>query len=177
MNIKIYNNMQLCLVHHEGEVKSNISTLQNGRQLSSSYKVDNISLGDLSTLDSLIERIKSDCKIKIDELSLKLQSTKSSDYSEQYEADVLNLKCRIQTVAKRLSEADLEFEDESFKNRLHELGELKKQLGSFKNEYTDDARKRNGTIKYDIKKLESERDRKLQLLDLELMERIIRGEV
>lgn len=176
MEIKIYNNMQLCLVHHEGEVKSNISTLQNGKQLSSSYKVDTTNLKDLSNLDSLIEKIKSDCEIKIDELKLKLQSTKPSDYSEQYEADVLNLKIRIQTVAKRLSEADLEFEDESFKNRLHELGELKKQLGSFKNEYTDDARKRNGMIKYKIRELESDMARKLQLLDLDLMEKVIRGE-
>ena len=98
------------------------------------------------------------------------------DFTEENERDILSLKKRIQTVAQRLSEADLENEDESFGNRLHELGQLKKQLGSFKNEYKDDARKKNGTVKYNIRQEEIAMNYELSLLDLDMLDKTLKGE-
>ena len=109
-------------------------------------------------------------------ISLKQTLVSVGDFTEENERDILSLKKRIQTVAKRLSEADLENEDESFGNLLHELGQLKKQLGSFKNEYKDEARKKNGTIKYNIKQEEIAMNHELALLDLELLDKVMKGE-
>ena len=156
MNIKIYKSGVpiLCIVLHEGEESSTISYVEKSTavtsklQLSKPYTTSNKNLFDIGGLDELRNEITEKYTGKITTLKQTLVSV--GDFTEENERDILSLKKRIQTVAKRLSEADLENEDESFKNRLHELGELKKQLGSFKNEYKDEARKKNGTVKYNI---------------------------
>ena len=182
MNIKIYvsGTPRLCIVLHEGEESSTIACLEKSisitgkLQLSKPYTTDNKYLLSANGLDEFRDRITKKYTDKIEALKQMLVST--GDFTEENERDILSLKKRIQTVAKRLSEADLENEDESFKNRLHELGELKKQLGSFKNEYKDEARKKNGTVKYNIRQEEVAMNYELSLLDLDILDKTLKGE-
>lgn len=182
MNIKIYKSgvPRLCFVLHEGEESSTISYIEKSisitgkLQLSKPYTTNNKTLFDVSELDELRNGITKKYVENID--ALKKTLVQVGDFTEENERDILSLKKRIRTVAKRLSEADLVNEDESFKNRLHEIGELKKQLGSFKNEYKDDARKKNGTVKYNIKQEEIKMNYELSLLDLELLDKSLKGE-
>lgn len=186
MNIKIYNSnndfYNLCIVLHEGEEKSTITRLERcgygktNHILRNCETIQNEKILDLETLPKIRLKLIEKFKVEIDKKKEKLVSTKASDYSDEYNKDVLSLKKRIQTVAKRLSECDLEFEDADFNNRLHELYQMKKQLGSFANEYTENARKKNGSVKYEIKQLEKERDRRLDLLDMSLFEKVLKGE-
>jgi hypothetical protein len=176
MNIQIYNNTCLCVIIAGFGDKSIITPFENKSSIK--YKnveislgqpitVDNNLLQDLSFLDGLIESVKYQHQLEIDSLKLKMVSTRAEDYSEEYNNDLNDLKLRIQIVAKRLSECDLQFEDERYGNLLHELGKLKKQLGSYKNEYTDEARRKNSSIKYEIRQVETLRDNRLRLLDLD----------
>lgn len=185
MEIKIYNKTNLCFVFKQGEEKSIITIMERlisardtdvPMKLSASTIVDSSMLSDLSELNKIVGNIFAKYNPKIEELESKLMSTKAADYGEEYSKDIYSLKKRIQTVAKRLSEADLENEDESFKNRLHELGELKKQLGSFKNDWVDIARKTNGRIKHDIAEIKRVMYWELMYLDLEVMEKLIGGD-
>lgn len=182
MNIKIYESgiPRLCIVLHEGEESSTITYLEKSisitgkLQLSKPYTTSNGYLLNTDKLDKLRDRIIKKYTDKIEALKQMLVST--GDFTEENERDILSLKKRIQTVAQRLSEADLENEDESFGNRLHELGQLKKQLGSFKNEYKDDARKKNGTVKYNIRQEEIAMNFELSLLDLDMLDKTLKGE-
>lgn len=185
MNIKIYNNgnkNHLCLVLHENDTTSLISFIEiyssvKRFRLSAGINVMNSMLLDVSLLDTIRSNIVKYYDNKISELKSKFKSTNASDYSDEYLKDVMSLKVRIQKVAKRLSECDLEFEDETFGNYLHELYQLKKQLGSFANEYTSDARKINGKIKYDIKTIEAEEYITLGVLDLDILDKILKDKL
>ena len=182
MNIKIYESgiPRLCIVLYEGEQSSTITYVEKSMsitgklQLSKPYTTDNKYLLGADGLDGFRDKIAKKYTYKIDALKQTLVSTR--DFTEENERDILSLKKRIQTVAQRLSEADLENEDESFGNRLHELGQLKKQLGSFKNEYKDDARKKNGTVKYNIRQEEIAMNYELSLLDLDMLDKTLKGE-
>ncbi len=179
MNIKVYDNQRLCLVLYEDVVSSTICMLeigsnQNTFKLSYPKSVKNSLISDISNIDNLKKLINKSYDENTEKLRAQLVSTNASDYSEEYNNDVLNLKARIKTVAKRLSESDLENEDESFGNLLTEIWQLKKQLGSFANEYTQDARKKNGTIKYKIRELEKSRERELGLLDLNVLDNALK---
>ena len=182
MNIKIYKEadwVRLCVVIYESKEDSVITSLRRPIitrnlpvELDTPKLVDNSLLYDID--DSLaVSRLEvlNKYNTKITELESKLVNTK--DFNDEHERDVFSLKKRIQTVAGRLSEADLDNEDESFGNLLYELGQLKKQLGSFKNEYKDIARKQNGTIKYEISKIRKEMDFKLALLDLDMLYEVV----
>lgn len=177
MEVKIYNNYVLCLVLNKGETHSTIIQLDRaglgGYKLNYSSYVENSKLKDLKCLDKIRQEIILNCENEVNKLKSNLVSTNASDYTDEYNRDIMNLKKRIKTLAYRLSECDIEFEDERFVNLLHEIYQSKKQLGSFANEYTSDARKKNGTIKYKIKQEEHDRDKKLALLDLDLMKKVI----
>ena len=182
MTIKIYKSgaPRLCIVLHEGKESSTISYVEKSiaitgkLQLSKPYLANNNNLFDIGGLDELRIEITEKYISKITALKQTLVSV--GDFTEENERDILSLKKRIQTVAKRLSEADLVNEDKSFGNLLHELGQLKKQLGPFKNEYKDDARKKNGTVKYNIRQEEIAMNYELSLLDLELFSKALKGE-
>ena len=182
MNIKIYNGRipRLCFVLHEGKESSTIIYLEKSLaitgklELSRPYTRSNKDIFDTEELENLRNIVINKYTGKIDALKQTLVSTR--DFTEENERDILSLKKRIQTVAQRLFESDLENEDESFGNRLHELGQLKKQLGSFKNEYKDDARKKNGTVKYNIRQEEIAMNYELSLLDLDMLDKTLKGE-
>lgn len=167
---------------YEGETTSTISFLEISQsvkrfRLSAGISVINSKLLDVSLLDTIRYTASKGFDDRILELKSKLKSTNASDYSEEYLKDIMSLKFRIQKVARKLSECDLEFEDETFGNYLHELYQLKKQLGSFANEYTSDARKINGKIKYDIKQIEGEKYLTLGVLDLDILDKILKDKL
>jgi len=182
MNIKIYKDSQLCIVLYEDALVSTIVGIEranNSRishRLSSSKTVKSLDLKGISYIEELKQLIIEKYESQIEELKSNFVSTKPSDYSDEHNRDIKALKKRIQTVAKRLSEADLTNEDETFNNYLHEVYQLKKQLGSFANEYTAIARKTNGTIKYKIREVESIKSRELSLLDLGILNRVLKNE-
>jgi hypothetical protein len=177
-SIKIYSKDKLCVVLHEGEEKSVVSFVERGSfagryRLSVASLVDNNRLLGLSELESIVAEITSQHNETIKALEVKLQPTDSNSHKESYDADVLSLKNRIKTVAGRLSKCDLEHEDESFGNYLHEIWQLKKQLGSYKNEYTGIARKANSRVKYDIRQENIRYFEDITLLDGNLVYEIL----
>jgi hypothetical protein len=177
-DIKIYENKRLCVVIHEGVDKSTVGILETKGimdlyVLSVSTLVDNSKLLDLSELEGIKQSLTLQHENTISALRDKLQPTDANSHKESYDADVLSLKNRIKTVAGRLSKCDLGHEDESFGNYLHEIWQLKKQLGSYKNEYTEISRKANGKVKYNIRQEEVAFFRRMALLDVNLVYEIL----
>ena len=135
------------------------------------YKVNKERILDISLLDSIIIELKENYEKNKIEIESKLVSTKASDYNDMVEKDKFDLKMRIKKVAKRLSEEDMEFESDydysNFENELKEICRMKKTLYSYKNNYVSEARKTNGVVKYELRKLDAEYKKQQKVLDLE----------
>lgn len=80
----------------------------------------------------------------------KIRKVTAEEKIREFTTKYTELKQRINTVAKGILFAQ---DDCDFENNLKEICQLKKQLFSIKLECADEIRKRNGEIKYNIKKL------------------------
>ena len=131
-----------------------------------SYKtIYNIALDNirpLSNKEDIVNEIKEFYNKQIADYESKIKSVKRGDYEDEIVEKYCNLKQEIINTAKHMIEAK---DDVDFENKLKAICEKKKQLYTIKCDGIVSARKQNGAIKYNIKKLVNERDFCIENLD------------
>lgn len=122
------------------------------------YNIPSFCIGSISILDEEIEKINERYKYLIDEEKKKLKTVSQVEKDEQRKLVFNNTKQRIIRNCEWLTTKDIDEED--FINRVKEIANLKKQLFSpNKLPCMDEIHKYNGTIKYNIRQLENERNK------------------
>lgn len=152
------------LLTHRGMVvsKNNDNTYNilyfNGCSTNISYNVPSFRIDDISMIDEEVEKINERYKYLIDEEKKKLKTVSQVEKDEQRKLVFNNTKQRIIRNCEWLTTKDIDEED--FINRVKEIANLKKQLFSpNKLPCMDEIHKYNGTIKYNIRQLENERNK------------------
>jgi len=103
-------------------------------------------------------------KLLADEKS-KLKSISQIEKDKEKLENFNNIKYRIIRNCEWLIKSDLD--DEDFINRVKEISNLKKQLFNQKLECVDEIRRYNGTIKYNYREIERERNKLLKCISNE----------
>lgn len=138
-----------------------IATVINRNYIKPITEIDNEKDAIFNTYNNLIEKEK--CKLKT-----VLKEEKDKEKIERFN----NIKQRIIRNCEWLLHNDID--DEDFVNRVKEISNLKKQLFSpEKLQCISEIHRYNGTIKYNIKELQRERDSILnRLSDENIMNRL-----
>lgn len=100
-------------------------------------------------------------KLLADE-KLKLKSISRIEKDKEKLENFNNIKHRIIRNCEWLIKSDLD--DEDFINRVKEIANLKKQLFTQKLECVDEIHKYNGTVKFNYRQIEKERDKLLNCI-------------
>lgn len=128
--------------------------------------VENDDIILLSEFDNIIKSFTEHKDNEINVLKGKIKSTDLKDYSEEMDKSYKKIKNQIIRTSEHMLEG-IEFEDEKFENKLKAICDLKKQLFSIPCEEAREARKYNGTIKFNIKKIEREFNERMMLMDVD----------
>lgn len=116
----------------------------------------------ISDKEAIIEEIKQYYDKEIDVLKSKIKSVTRTDYEDKIVEKYDKLKTEIKNTAKNMLEAE---DDTDFEERLKAICQKKRQIFEIKCDEIVKARKINGSIKYDIRKLEKEKIRLIDTLD------------
>jgi len=177
--IKNGSQYHLGILINQGSEKSHVVYMGNRGCLTFSPKLDITTISNegvylIHSLETILEALEETKDREIADLKLRLQSTSRADYSQEIETSYNSIKRRIARNAERMLE-NIEIEDENFENRLKEICKLKKELFSITCDGAKDARKYNGTVKYDIKQVERKYNDQIQLLNMVEFDKLLEG--
>jgi len=127
--------------------------------------IRNVKLENICSIDD-IEIVKTKIYYIYDKLlaneKLKLKFISQVEKDEEKLQSYNSIKYRIIKNCEWLIKSDLD--DEDFINRVKEIANLKKQLFTQRLECVDEIHKYNGTIKFNYKKIENERNKLLKCI-------------
>ena len=132
---------------------------------------------EYSELGRIKEELKNAKDLEIEKLKQSLKSTIRADYSVELQEEYDRLKeLIIKNMERSILEESMDINDNSFENRLKEICKLKKQIFSIPCDGAKDARKDNGTVKYNIKQIETAYDRQMDSLNEEYFKQLMGGD-
>jgi len=138
------------------------------------YQTSNIyALDEKHIVFDIIDKYYSD---KISEFKSQIQSINRKDYKNSLATKYVGLKTEILNTAKNMlvAEDKGELEINDFENAIKAISIKKKQLFEIECDEVVAARKTNGGIKFEIKKLETDWKNNFQRMDVALMQRFIK---
>jgi len=162
------NYVTLCVLIDNGKTESKVV-----REIGTIYTAPNRFLHSIDSVFLVRERITNDINSQINDLKLKLKSVKRSDYEFELRDKYLLLKTEILNTMKNTLLID-EIDDNEFENKLKSICDKKRQLFELDSDEIYLARKYNGEIKHEIKKLEKLRDSELNKLSEENLNNTIK---
>lgn len=122
------------------------------------YAIEQNLIDSIANVENIRNDIQNYYTIKINELKTKLKTATSEEKLQERIDKYNNTKYRIIKNCERIVVCT---DDDEFENRIKEINKLKNELFNIDLECGDVIRKENGKVKYDIKKLEMQKNNSL----------------